>query len=116
MSPCLGWLKSFLATSTPSRKRYSWIALRSALGISLAHCQYFALSLNARAIATHILAAVTGGYLAGGEADEEVVVSVVARPSITFKCGGSRRSENLCAPTLIHEASAASPVLFLRNL
>lgn len=35
MSPCLGKLKSFLATSTPSRKRYSWIFLRSALGISL---------------------------------------------------------------------------------
>lgn len=39
ISPCLGRLKSFLATSTPSRKRYSWIALRSALGISLAECQ-----------------------------------------------------------------------------
>ena len=35
MSPCFGMLKSFLATSTPSRKRYSWIFLRSAFGISL---------------------------------------------------------------------------------
>ena len=35
ISPCLGRLKSFLATSTPSRKRYSWIFLRSAFGISL---------------------------------------------------------------------------------
>lgn len=35
MSLCLGRLKSFLATATPSRKRYSWIFLRSALGMSL---------------------------------------------------------------------------------
>lgn len=82
MSPCLGRLKSFLATSTPSipsqrlsfvrfdrlklsrhitiykpskqlrtiedssvvhipRKRYSWIFLRSSLGISLEDCQLF---------------------------------------------------------------------------
>lgn len=35
MSPCLGIAKSFLATSTPSRKMYSWIFLRSAFGMSL---------------------------------------------------------------------------------
>jgi hypothetical protein len=40
-----------------------------------------------------------------------VVVLVVARPSITFKCGGRRRSENLCAPTFCREAGAAGPVL-----
>ena len=42
MSGCLGRLKSFLATSTPSLKRYSWIFLRSAFGMSLGWLSVFA--------------------------------------------------------------------------
>jgi hypothetical protein len=75
MSLCFGKLKSFFATSTPSRNKYSCIFLRSAFGISLDIDQY----LNSKIVQwykAHILA------VAECFAVEEVVVRKKVRDKL----------------------------------